>query len=43
MYSTRFKVIFHASLFNELHPEMTAISPAFRHNPGGAIWVQVQA
>ena len=42
MYSTRFKVIFHASLFDEVHPSLTAISPAFRCNPGGAIWVRVE-
>jgi predicted O-methyltransferase YrrM len=42
MYSTRFKVFFHGSLFDVLHPELTAVSPAFRANPGSGLWIRVQ-
>ena len=42
MYSTRFRVIFHGSLFAEAYPALAAISPAFRTNPGSALWMQIQ-
>jgi predicted O-methyltransferase YrrM len=42
MYSTKFKVIFHNSLFAEMHPEACEISAPFQQNAGGAIWIQVQ-
>jgi hypothetical protein len=42
MYSTRFKVIFYNSLFDAIYPALGAISPPFKRNPGGAIWIRVQ-
>jgi hypothetical protein len=42
MYSSRFKVLFHNSLFAETYPKLAAVSPAFKKNPGSAIWIQVQ-
>ncbi len=42
MYSTRFRVLFYGSLFAERFPELARSSPAFRKNPGSALWVMVQ-
>jgi predicted O-methyltransferase YrrM len=42
MYSTRFRVLFQASLFAEKYPEQRDVLPAFQRNPGSALWIQVQ-
>jgi predicted O-methyltransferase YrrM len=43
MYSTRFKVIFHGSLFATERPDLARdVYPPFMKNPGSALWVQVQ-
>ena len=42
MYSTRFHVLFHASLFAEKYPAQRKVLPAFDQNPGSALWVRVQ-
>ena len=43
MYSSRFRVIFHGSLFAEKYPELARLCLPFRRNPGSALWVQVQS
>jgi predicted O-methyltransferase YrrM len=41
MYSTRFKVLFHGSLFLQHFPDLAAASAAFQRNPGAALWLEV--
>jgi predicted O-methyltransferase YrrM len=42
MYSKRFRVLFHNSFFAKMLPELAALSPPFKFNPGAALWIQVQ-
>lgn len=42
MYSSRFRVVFSASLFAKLHTDLIQQTcPTFLRNPGSAIWMQV--
>ena len=42
MYSTRFRVLFHGSLFAAQFPHLAASCAPFKKNPGSALWIQVQ-
>ena len=42
MYSSRFHVLFHNSLFAETYPVLAAASLPFKRNPGSALWIRVQ-